>query len=134
MRDARQPNFYIAHYMNKYAVCTVYGLACGILGGCFGFGPSFGMPGLYFLGIVTTIKKAIGTISISSPAAYGAAYKYYLNHVIDLKAGIIYAVCFFAFAPIGAILNKRLSDKHIFLSMAIVHCLSSMIFLYLYWT
>jgi uncharacterized membrane protein YfcA len=110
----------------------VYAGIMGILGGCFGFGPSFGLPGIYLLGIEPTIKKSIGTISLSSPATYAAAYKHYLHHNVDIKIGIIYAVVFFVCAPIGAIANKHLSYASIFLALSIINFISGAIYLFLY--
>ena len=117
--------------MKNYIITCVFGICMGILGGCFGVGPSFGMPGLYLLGLVPNIKTAIGTITLASPATYGATYHYYLRNLIDFKIGIIFTVCFLLSAPVGSMLNKRMSDSTVYISMSVIHLIFSLIFMYL---
>ena len=67
------------------------GVVSGIFGGGLGLGPAtLALPGFIILGLVPNIRTSIGTTLLSSPASWGAVYKYYKSGNLELIKGIIY--------------------------------------------
>jgi uncharacterized membrane protein YfcA len=116
---------------NKYLLTILLGIFGGLIGGTLGIGISVALPGYIFLGIIDDIKTAMGTILLSSPLSWFAAYNYYKMGRSELILGIIFSVFYFIFAYFGSFINAVLTSKHLYSLTAITYFIFGFYFLYL---
>lgn len=90
--------------LHHFIIIAIIGLAAGIFGGLLGLGGAIVMiPAMVmFLGYSQQMAQGTALIMMVLPVGALAAYQYYENGYVDIKAALIMAVFFFVGGYFGA--------------------------------
>jgi uncharacterized membrane protein YfcA len=90
--------------LHHFIIIAIIGLAAGIFGGLLGLGGAIIMiPAMVmFLGYSQQMAQGTALIMMVLPVGALAAYQYYENGYVDIKAALIMAVFFFVGGYFGA--------------------------------
>jgi len=96
--------------LQHLAVIALIGVAAGMLSGMFGLGGAIVIIPALVLGLGYSQQMAQGTTlaMMVMPIGAMAAYQYYRNGLVDLKAALIMAAFFFAASYFGARLATQI--------------------------
>lgn len=119
--------------IKKYILASIIGSVVGFLGGLQGIAGAFYISALLLsLGVLNTQRLAAGTtlLSILPPISLGAVYSYWKSGDVDVGVAIAIAITYSIMAYYGAKVNKKISQKNVLLSLAILLLLTSFYFFY----
>ena len=118
--------------MYRFILTILVGLVSGIIGGAFGLGGLFMLPGVLLFGIVPDYKTAVGTVILSMvpPISLLAAIEYYKRKQIDIHISMFLCISFFIGAYIGSIINGNYNVKKLEYAMSFLFLLISIYFFY----
>jgi len=119
--------------IKKYILASIIGSVVGFLGGLQGIAGAFYISALLLsLGVLNTQRLAAGTtlLSILPPISLGAVYSYWKSGDVDVGVAIAIAITYSIMAYYGAKFNKKISQKNVLLSLAILLLLTSFYFFY----
>ena len=119
----------------KYLLAAIIGSLVGFLGGLQGIAGAFYISALLLsFGVLNTQRLAAGTtlLAILPPISLGAVYSYWKSGDIDVGIAAIIAITYSIMAYFGAIYNKKISQKHVLLSLAVLMFFTSIYFFHSY--
>ena len=119
--------------IKKYILASIIGSVVGFLGGLQGIAGAFYISALLLsLGVLNTQRLAAGTtlLSLLPPISLGAVYSYWKSGDVDVGVAIAIAITYSIMAYYGAKFNKKISQKNVLLSLAILLLLTSFYFFY----
>jgi len=121
--------------LKKYLLAAIIGSLVGFLGGLQGIAGAFYISALLLsFGVLNTQRLAAGTtlLAILPPISLGAVYSYWKSGDIDVGIAAIIAITYSIMAYFGAIYNKKISQKHVLLSLAVLMFFTSIYFFHSY--
>ena len=121
--------------LKKYLLAAIIGSLVGFLGGLQGIAGAFYISALLLsFGVLNTQRLAAGTtlLAILPPISLGAVYSYWKSGDIDVGIAAIIAITYSIMAYFGAIYNKKISQKHVLLSLAVMMFFTSIYFFHSY--
>ena len=103
-------------------IIAVIGIAAGMLGGVLGFGGAIIIiPALVlFLGYSQQMAQGTALIMMALPVGGLAAYQYYQNGMVDIKASLILALFFLVGGYFGAKFATQLPQEWLKKSFALL--------------
>ena len=121
--------------LKKYLLATIIGSVVGFLGGLQGIAGAFYISALLLsLGVLNTQRLAAGTtlLAILPPISLGAVYTYWKSGDVDVGVAVVVAISYTIMAYFGALFNKKISQKHVLLSLAVLMLFTSIYFFHAY--
>jgi uncharacterized protein len=121
--------------LKKYLLAAIIGSLVGFLGGLQGIAGAFYISALLLsFGVLNTQRLAAGTtlLAILPPISLGAVYSYWKSGDIDVGIAAIIAITYSIMAYFGALYNKKISEKHVLLSLAVLMFFTSIYFFHSY--
>ena len=119
----------------KYLSAILIGSIVGFVGGFQGIAGGIYITMLLLaFNVVKSHRTAAGTtlLAILWPISMGAVYEYWQSGDVDVIIGIIIAVFYTIFAWYGSIINEKVSEKYVVLSLAILMFFTSIYFFHKY--
>ena len=119
----------------KYLLAAIIGSLVGFLGGLQGIAGAFYISALLLsFGVLNTQRLAAGTtlLAILPPISLGAVYSYWKSGDIDVGIAVIIAITYSIMSYFGALYNKKISQKHVLLSLAVLMFFTSIYFFHSY--
>jgi uncharacterized membrane protein YfcA len=118
--------------MYRFILTILVGLVSGTIGGAFGLGGLFMVPGILLFNIVPDYKTAVGTVILSMvpPISLLAAIEYYKREQIDITISMLLCISFFFGAYIGSVINGNYNVKRLEYVASFLFLLISIYFFY----
>jgi uncharacterized membrane protein YfcA len=119
----------------KYLYAIFIGSIVGFIGGFQGIAGGFYITMMLIaLNIVKNQRTAAGTtlLAILWPISIGAVYEYWQSGDVDFIVSIIIAIFYTIFAWYGSIINEKVSEKYVILSLAVLMSITSIYFFHKY--
>jgi uncharacterized protein len=119
--------------LHHFIIIAIIGLAAGVLGGLLGLGGAIIMiPAMVmFLGYSQQTAQGTALIMMVLPVGALAAYQYYENGYVEIKAALIMAVFFFVGGYFGARFATHIPQellKKLFAVMLLILALKMLFF------